>query len=706
MPATCSPTPWARASSSIPSMRMRGESMSMTISRLLRRSSDSGCKAQSKAPSPAACKSACLRGASSPDSETANSTEASPPSESRWIRSMFAPWRARISETCWSCRGPSVRAMTVSAYRCGAPPRDGSGSRSSNERPSSRATKSNSLSRACSSSTSTANPSVSSPCTTTCSTSVSRAPACARVRDRRAVMPGASRPVKVRISSATRRLLHGGRAGAALSRRRRDRFQTLGAGLGRRSGSWFLQQCPGEEEHDQRDDDEVDEAAGEVAVLDGVLAGERELRVAPVARGQRQAEDRHEHVLDDAGDHLADGGADDHADGQRDGVLLEQELPELGGGLLHGRILGAGPPGGQALRADSLPRASGCRELRRGLIFAPPTKGGVDGAAQNVAVRILGVSLVVSWDPKHADTFAAAPAPRANPEGITVDGKGNVFVADFEVKGNPPGHVVVFDRQGKFLRDLAIPGSSNMLLGIAFQQSTGKLLVIDFGNGQVLRVDPVSGAATPFTVIGPGSGLNGLTFDKAGNVYISDSFQGAIFKVAPTGGPATLWKQDPLLTTAGVPPFGANGLAFNHDQSLLFVANTGNDTIVQIANAGATGGAATVFTNSINGADGLIIDEHDNLWVCANQADEIVVVDPTGKAIAKLGDFDGLKKGAPDGLLFPASLVFDGDSLLVTNLSLDLRLFGSNTVEAQWAPQVPRHTVARLPRRIPDIQNH
>ena len=127
-------------------------------------------------------------------------------------------------------------------------------------------------------------------------------------------------------------------------------------------------------------------------------------------------------------------------------------------------------------------------------------------------------------------------------------------------------------------------------------------------------------------------------------------------------------------------------------------------TIVQIVNAGATGGTATVFTNSINGADGLIIDEQDNLWVCANQGDEIVIVDNTGKVIAKLGDFDGLKGNAePNGLLFPASLVFAGDSLLVTNLSLDLRLFGSNTVDAQWAAQVRTHTLARLPRRIPKL---
>ena len=86
-----------------------------------------------------------------------------------------------------------------------------------------------------------------------------------------------------------------------------------------------------------------------------------------------------------------------------------------------------------------------------------------------------------------------------------------------------------------------------------------------------------------------------------------------------------------------MPPFGANGLAFNKAESFLFVANTGNDTIVRIVNPGdasPTGGAADVLTNSINGADGLAIDEHDNLWVCANQADEIVIVDPPARPSA------------------------------------------------------------------------
>jgi len=124
--------------------------------------------------------------------------------------------------------------------------------------------------------------------------------------------------------------------------------------------------------------------------------------------------------------------------------------------------------------------------------------------------------------------------------------------------------------------------------------------------------------------------------------------------------------------------------------------------------AGGAAGTPEVFVNSINGADGLIIDESDNLWVAANQSDEIVVVDPTGRVIAKLGDFDGLDPhGSPRGLLFPASLVRHGEFLYVTNLALDLRLFGlAQPVDAQWAADVKRHTIARIRARIPNVQGN
>ena len=207
-------------------------------------------------------------------------------------------------------------------------------------------------------------------------------------------------------------------------------------------------------------------------------------------------------------------------------------------------------------------------------------------------------------------------------------------------------------------------------------------------------------------VLATKSEVNALTFDNAGNVYISDSFQGIIWKTGPSGGPVVAWVTSPLLTTKGVPAFGANGVGLNNAFSSLFVANTGNDTIVQIPVSGGTPGTPSVLTNSINGADGLILDSDDNIWVAANQADEIVVIDKTGKVIAKLGDFDGIDKhGAPIGLLFPASPVQFGGWLYVTNLSLDLRnVGGPQTVDSQWADQVSSHTIARLRARIPNVR--
>ena len=315
----------------------------------------------------------------------------------------------------------------------------------------------------------------------------------------------------------------------------------------------------------------------------------------------------------------------------------------------------------------------------------------------------------LAWDRGEVTRFATLPAGANNPEGIAVDFFGNFYVADFAVGGTPSGvgQIVVLDRDGRTRRTLNVAGSSTLLLGLDFHPITRALLVIDFGGGKVLRVDPDTGASSVFMTVTGASGLNALTFDAAGNVYVSDSAQGIIWKTGPGGGAATAWVTSPLLTTTGVPPFGANGLGFNKARNMLFVANTGNDTIVKIPVAGGVPGAPVVFVNSINGADGLILDDDDNIWVAANQADEIVVVNPSGRVIAKLGDFNGIsRKGSPRGLLFPASLVRVGHFIYITNLALDLRLFGlPQAVDSQWAAQVTRHTISRIPARIPAIRD-
>jgi len=234
--------------------------------------------------------------------------------------------------------------------------------------------------------------------------------------------------------------------------------------------------------------------------------------------------------------------------------------------------------------------------------------------------------------------------------------------------------------------------------------------VLDFGAGNVLNVDPYTGNSSILASPGAGTGLNALTFDQAGNGYVSDSFKGAIYQVPPHGGGFTVWKSDPLLGpgTGLTPPFGANGVEFSNDRKTLFVANTAFHQIIQIAvNSDGSAGAASIFITGINAPDGIMVDPYDNIWICSNQEDEIVVIDKTGKVIAKLGDFRGIDQdGIVQGFLFPASLAFSKDrsTLYVSNLTLFLPYAGANlAIDSAWTLGVKGYTVSSLPAVIPPL---
>jgi sugar lactone lactonase YvrE len=340
---------------------------------------------------------------------------------------------------------------------------------------------------------------------------------------------------------------------------------------------------------------------------------------------------------------------------------------------------------------------------------------------------VLGAGVGTGWADgfghDKVQRFAALPDGVRFPEGITANPRsGDIFVATFDFGPNL-NKLLRYDRHGRLeaQRDFgAAP-----ILGLAFGPRDGKVYIANFGASRIQRIAANFGAGTlPEDVaVVPSIGApanraegnpdgssdtiqfgsnafpapNAMEFDDAGNLYVSDSFQGAIYRIASAHScqapcPVTTVAHSPLLATAGFPPFGANGLALSKDGTSLFVANTGDDRVLRVELATSE---VNVFAESVNGADGIAFDRRGTLWVAANQSDEIVGLNTQGRVIERLGGFAGIRHGAPDGLLFPASVVIVGGDLYVTNLALPLTAAAGD----EWEEDVSRWTISRV--RLP-----
>src|SRR5258708_20325318 len=107
-----------------------------------------------------------------------------------------------------------------------------------------------------------------------------------------------------------------------------------------------------------------------------------------------------------------------------------------------------------------------------------------------------------AWDRGDVDVFATLPAGATGPEGLTVAPDGKVYVTTFgfNAQGEQPGpgKLYVFNDDGRLLRQVNVANSTSHLLGLAFHPSKHALLIIDFGSGRVLNVDPPTGTSSSF----------------------------------------------------------------------------------------------------------------------------------------------------------------------------------------------------------------
>jgi len=94
-------------------------------------------------------------------------------------------------------------------------------------------------------------------------------------------------------------------------------------------------------------------------------------------------------------------------------------------------------------------------------------------------------------------------------------------------------------------------------------------------------------------------------------------------------------EQQPLLGpgTGLTPPFGANGVGIqqrrHRDVCGQYRVPPDHPDFLSIRTDPPR--AARSSSPAINAPDGIAIDKHDNLWFCANQEDDIIVLDRTAR---------------------------------------------------------------------------
>ena len=262
-------------------------------------------------------------------------------------------------------------------------------------------------------------------------------------------------------------------------------------------------------------------------------------------------------------------------------------------------------------------------------------------------------------------------------EGIAIDRRGHIFISNRRLENDmrvceileraPDGSTSVFATLDPAVADIFPAG----ITGLALDAHDDLYAALPSFNPATHGVWRVRRDGSASRLAGSKRMLfaNALAFDTRGNLYVTDSIDGAIWRF-PANGRGRRWVRDPLL--APDPAIGANGIAFVPPDNL-YVANLDRALIARIrirpdGRPSRPEVAAAGF--ELLGIDGLAADAHGTLYAAivvsaALGTSPLVMVEPkTGKITASTADHSSFD--------LPTSLAFgrgplDHKSVFVVN---------------------------------------
>lgn len=249
----------------------------------------------------------------------------------------------------------------------------------------------------------------------------------------------------------------------------------------------------------------------------------------------------------------------------------------------------------------------------------------------------------------------AAPASRfSDPYGVAIGPRGAIYVADGgeanRIRVVQPDGAVSTLAGGKegFVDGLGTAAAFNTPSAIALDH-LGNLYVADTGNHAIRRIAPggavttLAGNGSPGYVDGIGraaqfNGPVGIAVDDAGIVYVADTYNDRIRRIAPDGTVTTLAGTGKPNLFDGPGPAAAfdtpSALAVDHDGNL-YIADTGNNAVRRLRPDGTVDTLAlppeAERRPALRRPVGLAVTRDGYLYIVASAGGRILQMTPTGE---------------------------------------------------------------------------
>jgi sugar lactone lactonase YvrE len=240
-----------------------------------------------------------------------------------------------------------------------------------------------------------------------------------------------------------------------------------------------------------------------------------------------------------------------------------------------------------------------------------------------ICILIAGCAAAIPDQPTARIEFLA---PDAYPEGIAYDSIGNMYYVS-SARTGAIGSVTPEGKYTALLTDNGFKSSYGMKV-----HPDGKRLFVCIGDAnyskftspdtrkkmaRLLSIDMATGkklADIDLSRLVPGEHFpNDLTFDKAGNAYITDSFANVIYKV-DSSGKASVFADSPLFKTEGI---GINGIVW-HPAGFLLTASSGTGQIYKVDISNPKNVSKVMAEQFFVNADGILLNDSNTLTLVQN----------------------------------------------------------------------------------------